>query len=59
MVKQVINFCRDEEGGTAIEYGFVLAIVAVAIFGSVVGMGNSVGQMYNTVAADFSTAVNQ
>ncbi len=59
MVKQVINFCRDEEGGTAIEYGLILAIVAVAIFGSIVGMGNSVGQMYDTVAEDFSTAVNQ
>lgn len=59
MVKQVINFCRDEEGAAAIEYGLVLAIVAVAIIGSIAGMGNSVGQMYDTVADDFSTAVNQ
>jgi len=31
MKNQVMNFLRDEEGATAIEYGLIAGLIAVAI----------------------------
>ena len=31
MLKKVINFIRDEEGASAVEYGLIIGLIAVAL----------------------------
>ena len=57
MLKHVTNFCRDEEGATAIEYGLIAALVSVAAIAALTAMGNSLRLMFNSVAASLSGAV--
>lgn len=40
MKKEMMRFIRDEEGATAIEYGLIAALIAVAIITVVTGIGN-------------------
>lgn len=39
MLVQIKKFLRDEEGATAVEYGLIAALIAVAILGMVKGVG--------------------
>ncbi len=50
MLNHVINFCRDEEGATAIEYGLIAALVSVAAITAFFQMGNSVNAMFISVS---------
>ncbi|AQV93079.1 pilus assembly protein PilA [Cupriavidus necator] len=46
----VKQFFRDEDGVTAIEYGLIAALIAVAIIVSVETVGNKLVVTFNTVA---------
>lgn len=42
----------NEEGATAIEYGLIVALIAVAIIGAVTSVSNTVqNDLYSTMAA--------
>ncbi|MBS1155434.1 MAG: hypothetical protein H6R07_1358 [Proteobacteria bacterium] len=43
-------FWRDTEGVTAIEYALLAALIAMAILGGVMAVGDSVLTMWNRVA---------
>ena len=45
------RFVKDEAGATAIEYGLIAALIAVAIIGALSAVGGNMGTMYNNVAA--------
>lgn len=47
----VKRFVRDEEGVTAIEYGLIASLIAVAIIGAVTLLGNNLGNKFNAVAS--------
>jgi pilus assembly protein Flp/PilA len=49
-MKFVKNFLKDESGATAIEYGLIAALIAVAIIGGASSLGNNVGTTFTTVA---------
>ena len=49
-MKFVQDFLKDESGATAIEYGLIAALIAVAIIGGASSLGNNVGDTFNTVA---------
>jgi len=53
MFKTLRNFVREEEGVTAIEYGLIAALIAVAIVASV----SSVATKLETVFASVVTAL--
>ncbi len=57
MLKQLINFCRDEEGSTAIEYGLIASLVSVAAISALTQMTNSVNALYTTVSTSLNTVV--
>lgn len=57
MLKQLINFCRDEEGSTAIEYGLITSLVSVAAISALTQMTNSVNALYTTVSDSLNTVV--
>ena len=45
----VSRFVRDESGATAIEYGLIAALIAVAIVVAVSAVGSSLSTTFNTV----------
>ena len=52
--KTMRKLCVDQRGATAIEYGLIVALIAVAVIGALEGLGGGVGGMWgdlsNTVA---------
>ena len=52
-MSRIIDFCRDQSGATAIEYGLIAAAITVAI---IVAVG-SVGSGLNTTFTTVSTAL--
>jgi len=51
------NLVEDQSGATAIEYGMILALVALAIIGSLSAMAGETIQMWNNVARDVVAAI--
>ena len=41
MTKFIARFARDESGATAIEYGLIVALIAVVIIGAVTTLGTN------------------
>lgn len=44
------RFVTDESGATAIEYGLIASLIAVAIITALGTLGNNVGNTFNFVA---------
>ena len=55
MLEKFIAFMltgRDEEkGATAVEYGLMVALIAVVIIAAVTLLGNNLNAMFNAIAA--------
>ncbi len=51
------NFVQDESGASAVEYGLLVALIAVVIIGAVTMLGQSVSAVFTTVATKIN-AVN-
>jgi pilus assembly protein Flp/PilA len=49
-VKEAWTKNRTEEGVTAIEYGLIAALIAVAIIGAVALVGTNLTNVFNSVA---------
>ena len=47
---------RDEAGATAIEYGLIAALIAVAAITAMNGLGNSLKTTFNTTSSQMSVA---
>lgn len=45
------SFAREEDGVTAIEYGLIAALIAVAIIGAVELVGSGVSNTFSSIAA--------
>jgi pilus assembly protein Flp/PilA len=41
---------KDKKGATAIEYGLIAALIAVAAITAMQGLGNSLGDTFNNVS---------
>jgi len=50
MSKFVSRFVKNESGATAIEYGLIVALIAVVIIGAVTAVGTSLSGKFATVA---------
>jgi len=44
----VRRFVRDERGATMVEYGLLVALVAVAVIGAVTALGGSINTFFQT-----------
>jgi pilus assembly protein Flp/PilA len=44
------NFIRNEDGVTAIEYGLIAALIAVAIIATVRGVGTALNTLFTSVS---------
>ncbi len=47
---------RDEAGATAIEYGLIAALIAVAAIGAMGALGTQLSTTFNTVSTNLQTA---
>ena len=47
---------RDEQGATAIEYGLIAALIAVAAITAMQSLGNNLNTTFNKVSTSLSTA---
>ncbi|EGD58694.1 hypothetical protein Y88_0751 [Novosphingobium nitrogenifigens DSM 19370] len=47
---------RDETGATAIEYGLIAALIAVAAITAMGALGNSLSNTFSLVSGDMATA---
>ncbi|MEL6860968.1 MAG: Flp family type IVb pilin [Pseudomonadota bacterium] len=45
------KFFENESGATAIEYGLIAALIAVAIIGAVSALGKNTSKTFDTVAS--------
>ncbi|MDD7909305.1 Flp family type IVb pilin [Pseudovibrio exalbescens] len=43
---------KDERGATAVEYGLIAALIALAIFGSLAAISSSLNSTYKTVGVE-------
>ncbi len=50
MISRIERLARDENGATLVEYGLVLALIAVVCIGVLATLGSSVSGMFSTVA---------
>ncbi len=50
------RFLKDESGATAIEYGLIAALIAVAIIGGVTALGTNANTTFTTVATEMAGA---
>jgi pilus assembly protein Flp/PilA len=53
MRQTMIRLMCDEGGATAIEYALIASLIAATIVGAIVTIGQSVGNIFNSVAAGF------
>jgi len=56
MSKFVTRFLKDESGATAIEYGLIAALIAVAAIAAMQNIGTSLGTTFNSVASNMAAA---
>lgn len=52
MLKFLKRLAHDESGVTAIEYGLIAALVAVAIVVGVTALGDNLGTLFNDIAGE-------
>jgi pilus assembly protein Flp/PilA len=53
-VRFIRKFCTDARGGTAIEYGFVLALIVIAMFASLSTFAGHVISLLTNVSMKFA-----
>jgi pilus assembly protein Flp/PilA len=56
MNKFIARFVRDESGVTAMEYGMIAALIAVAILGSLGTFGSQLSRTFSNIATAMSSA---
>lgn len=50
LMRLVLDLCRDRKAATAVEYGFILALIVVAIMAAIIQLGSTTTSMWNNVS---------
>lgn len=56
MLKQTLNFLKNEEGASAVEYGLIVGLIAVAVVGILLTMGGQLGGLFTSVSGSLTDA---
>lgn len=56
MFTQLSKFWQDEEGATAIEYGLIAGLIAVAIIVAVTAIGTDLSALFGRISAKLTGA---
>jgi len=55
-MKFFTKLLRDEQGATAIEYGLIAALIAVAAITAMGSLGNELDTTFSTVSSELASA---
>ncbi len=55
-MQQIRAFLKNSKGATAIEYGLIAALIAVAAIAAMKGLGTSLNKTFNNVSSTMSKA---
>ncbi len=55
-MKFINKLLRDEKGATAIEYGLIAALIAVAAITAMSSLGDNLNSTFNSVSDELSAA---
>lgn len=58
MAKLFARFVKNESGATAIEYGLIAALIALAIMVGAGTLGNSLDNQFNFIAGELNGTQN-
>ena len=50
MLEKIKNFVKEEEGASMVEYGLLVALIAVIAIGGVTAIGNGLDGLFEGVA---------
>ena len=56
MFQKLINFFKDEEGATMVEYALMLALIAIICIGAVTVVGQQANATFGTSGTALETA---
>jgi len=56
MLKEIIRFLKDEEGASAVEYGLIVGLIAVAVVVVLGTMGGGLNTLFTTVSDEVAGA---
>ncbi len=56
-MKTIRKFLKNNKGATAIEYGLIAALIAVAAIAAMQGLGGALNKTFNNVSGRMSTSV--
>lgn len=56
VVQTIRQFVRDEEGVTAIEYGLIASLVAVALIVGATALGTNLNAMFTFISTKLKTS---
>jgi pilus assembly protein Flp/PilA len=54
-MNQIVKFLQDEEGATAIEYGLIAGLIAVAIIAVLSTLGGELSRMFTKISDKLGT----
>lgn len=57
-MQKVKKFFKDESGASAVEYGLLVALIAVVIIAAVTALGENLSTKFNTVSNAVQSAGN-
>jgi pilus assembly protein Flp/PilA len=52
------SFAEDEEGATAIEYGLIAALMAIALISGLLVMRDAMNSMYTSITSEVTDTMN-
>ena len=55
-MKNVVRFLKDKSGATAIEYGLIAALIAVAVISGVTALGSNANSTFTTVSDEMASS---
>jgi len=55
-MKVLVQFLKDESGGTAIEYGLIAAGITIAIIAVINALGSQLNTTFSTISSDLAAA---
>jgi pilus assembly protein Flp/PilA len=59
MTKALLQFLRDETGATAIEYGLLVGLIAVALLTAFAALGDSLTNLFGTGAGGAAAIISE
>lgn len=57
--KFIKRFLRDEDGATAIEYGLIVALIALGIIVGLRAIGEDLSTVFNNIATEITPVVGE